>query len=202
MKVLVGCEYSQVVTNAFREKGHIAFSCDLLPTEGNPDWHIQDNILNHLNDDFDLFIAHPECTYHCNSGVSWLYKDNTRWEKLSLAIEFFKKLLNSNFPRICVENPIPDKYSREKIGDYSQLIQPYQFGHPERKATCLWLKNLPELKHTNNVFEEMKKLPKSQSQRIHYTSPGKNRWKIRSRTFTGIAEAMASQWGVLTTGEK
>lgn len=197
MKVLVGCEYSQVVTKAFRDKGHEAWSCDLLPTEGNPDWHIQDDVLNHLNDGWDIAILHPECKYMCNSGVAWLHKDESRWDKLKGATEFFYRLWNSDIPKIAIENPIPHKYA--KLPKDKQIIQPYMFGHPERKATCLWLKNLPELKPTNDVKEEMLKLPKSQAQRIHYTSPGKDRWKIRSRTFEGIAEAMADQWGNIPT---
>lgn len=193
MRVLVGCEYSQVITNEFRKKGHEAYSCDLLPTEGNPEWHIQDDVLNHLNDGWDMAIFHPECTFMCNSGVSWLHKDKLRWEKLRLAKEFFYKLWNCNIQRIAIENPIPHKYA--ELPKYSQIIQPYQFGQPERKATCLWLKNLPLLQETNNVYEEMKLLPKKESQRIHYTSPGKDRWKIRSKSFIGIGNAMAEQWG-------
>ena len=195
MKLLVACEFSQVVTQAFRDKGHEAYSCDILPTHGNPNWHIQDDVLKHLNDGYNMIIAHPPCTFHCNSGVSWLHKRPERWNELKKAIEFFKSLLDCNIPKICVENPIPHKYSRKEIGDYSQIIQPYQFGHAERKATCLWLKNLPLLKPTKDVYDEMKKLPKNIAQRIHYTPPGKDRWKIRSTTYQGIAEAMADQWG-------
>ena len=197
MKVLVACEFSQVVTQAFRDKGHESYSCDILPTDGNPNWHIQDDVLKHLNNGYDMIIAHPPCTFHCNSGVSWLNKIPGRWDELKKAIEFFKELLNCNITKICVENPIPHKYSRNEIGNYSQIIQPYQFGHPERKATCLWLKNLPLLEPTKDVYAEMKQLPKNISQRIHYTPPGKDRWKIRSRTFQGIADAMADQWGKL-----
>ena len=194
MRVLVACEFSGIVREAFRNKGHNAWSCDLLPSE-IPGKHIQDDVLNHLDENWDLMIAHPPCTYMSNSGVCWLHKDDTRWEKLSHAISFFNLLKSSSIPKIAIENPIPHKYARKEIGDYTQIIQPYQFGHLERKATCLWLKNLPELKPTNNVFNEMKKLPKKISQRIHYTSPSKDRWKIRSKTFQGIADAMANQWG-------
>lgn len=200
MNVLVACEYSQVVARTFRNYGHNAWSCDILPTEGNPDYHIQDDVMNHLKDGWDLLIAHPPCTYLCNSGVSHLYKDKSRWDELKKASEFFKSLLHCDIPMICVENPIPHKYG--KLPPYSQIIQPYEFGHPERKATCLWLKNLPKLEATKDVKEQMKKLPKNISQRIHYTSPGKDRWKIRSRTFQGIADAMADQWGNIITLEK
>jgi len=197
MKVLVACEFSQVVTKAFRKIGHDAYSCDILDTEGNPNWHIKDDVLNHLNENWDMMIGHPDCTYMANSGVCWLHKDESRWGKLDHACEFFNKLKKAPIEKICLENPIPHKYARNNIGKYTQIIQPYQFGHLERKATCLWLKNLPKLIPTNDVKEEMKKLPKNISQRIHYTPPGKDRWKIRSRTFQGIADAMADQWGMI-----
>ncbi len=195
MKVLIACEFSQVVTKAFRDIGHEAYSCDILPTQGNSEWHIQDDVLNHLNDGWDMIIAHPPYTYLCNSGVSHLYKDKSRWDELRKASEFFKMLLDSKVQRICVENPIPHKYG--KLPPYSQIIQPYEFGHAERKATCLWLKNLPKLEPTQDVYQQMLKLPKKLSQRIHYTSPGKDRGMLRSITFQGIAEAMADQWGSL-----
>jgi len=167
-----------------------------LPTD-IPGKHIQDDVLNHLDEGWDLMIGHPDCTYMTNAGVCWLHTDWKRWGKLESACEFFLKLKESDIPMICLENPIPHKYARENIGDYTQIIQPYQFGHAERKATCLWLKNLPKLKHTTDLKEEMARLPKKISQRIHYTSPGKDRWKIRSKTFQGIADAMAEQWGDL-----
>jgi hypothetical protein len=147
-----------------------------------------------LHDDWDLMIGHPDCTYMTNSGVCWLHTKSGRWTSLKIACDFFKLLKNAPIEHICLENPIPHKYARKEIGDYTQIIQPYQFGHAERKATCLWLKNLPKLKPTKNMFEEMSSLPKSQAQRIHYASPSPDRWKVRSRTFTGIAEAMARQW--------
>ena len=193
MKVLVACESSQVVTEAFRKKGHDAFSCDILPGEINPDWHLQKDVRDVYLKDYDLLIAHPPCTFMCNSGVSWLHKDDSRWEELRLANEFFNYFWKADVKHICIENPIPHKYAL--LPPYTQIIQPYQFGHPERKATCLWIKNLCKLEPTKNVYEAMKLLPKKESQRIHYTSPGKDRWKIRSRTFQGIAGAMAEQWG-------
>ena len=193
MKVLVACEMSGIVREAFRKRGHEAWSCDILPTEIPSRYHFQDDVMNHLDKKWDMMIAHPPCTFLCNSGVSWLYKDDSRWGELKKGSEFFKVFLNSTIPQICIENPIPHKYA--ELPEYTQIVQPYQFGHSERKATCLWLKNLPKLKETNNVYDEMKRLPKNLSQRIHYTSPGKERSKIRSRTFQGIADAMAEQWG-------
>ncbi len=192
MRVLIACEFSGIVTNAFRLKGHEAWSCDILPTDSNPDWHIQGDVLKQLDKNWDMMIAHPPCTYLCNSGVSWLHKDESRWVELEKASEFFKTLLEYDIPKICVENPIPHKYG--KLPKYSQIVQPYEYGHPERKATCLWLKNLPKLKPTNNVKDEMLKLPKTQQQRTFYV-PIKDRAKNRSITFEGIAKAMVEQWG-------
>lgn len=193
MNILVACEYSGRVREAFRKLGHDAWSCDLLPSDDNSKYHLQKDVRDVYLKDYDLLIAHPPCTFMCNSGVSWLHKDDSRWEELRLANEFFNYFRNGNVNQICIENPIPHKYAL--LPKYTQIIQPYQFGHPERKATCLWLKNLCKLESTNDVKEEMEKLPKSQSQRIHYASPGKDTWKIRSMTFQGIADAMAQQWG-------
>lgn len=193
MRVLVACEFSGVVRDAFRKKGHDAWSCDILPAEDGSKYHIQDDVLNHLNEDWDLMIAHPPCTYLCNSGVSWLHKDGTRWGKLTEASLFFKSLTSSKINKVCVENPIPHKYG--KLPKYTQIVHPWMFGHMERKATCLWLHNLRPLVPTNNVKSEMEKLPKKEQQRIHYMSPSKNRGLERSRTFQGIADAMAEQWG-------
>lgn len=210
MKVLVACEESQRVCIAFREKGHEAYSCDVeYCSGGHPEWHIRTDVLRVLNggvfvteddelhniDKWDLIIAHPPCTYLSNSGVCWLYKDVNRWFNLFNGAEFFNKLLNANCKKICVENPIQHKYARALIKPYTQVIQPYMFGHLESKATCLWLKGLKPLKETNNVKVEMLKLPNSLRQRLHYLPPRKNRAKIRSKTFEGIAKAMAEQWG-------
>lgn len=195
MRVLVACEYSGTVRDAFAIAGHDAWSCDLLDTD-KPGKHIKGDVLQILNDGWDLMIAHPPCTYLSNSGVSWLYRKENRWEMMRQGAEFFKKLLESDIPKIAVENPIPHKYALEIIGrKYDQIIQPYQFGHLESKATCLWLKRLPGLKETNNVKQDMLKLDKNEWQRLHYLPPSKDRWKLRSKTFDGIAEAMANQWG-------
>ena len=202
MKVLIACEESQAVCIEFRKRGHEAYSCDILPCSGgHPEWHIQGDVLEQLDKGWDMMIAHPTCTYLTNSGVCWLYnkdgsKNSERWENLKVGAEFFKKLLNANIPIIAVENPIPHKYAVELIGrKYDQLIQPYMFGHTESKATCLWLKGLTNLKETNNVKHIWKSLPKNISQRLHYLPPGPERAKLRSKTFPGIAKAMAEQWG-------
>jgi len=195
-KVLIACEFSGVVRNAFRKRGFDAWSCDLLPAEDGSKHHIQDNVLNILEDGWDLMIAHPPCTYLANSGVRWLWQDSrymtaeTRWEKLYESAKFFKQLLHAPIPHIAIENPIPHKYALQIIGvKYTQIIQPYQFGEPYSKATCLWLKNLPKLKPT-------KIIPKNQvKQQVWKEPPSPERWKNRSRTYKGIAEAMAEQWG-------
>lgn len=190
MRVLVACEFSGIVRDAFIDRGHDAWSCDLLPTE-SPGPHYEDNIFHVLTKtmyDWDLMIAHPPCTYLANSGVSWLYRKEGRWDKMREGALFFKQLLNTDIPKICVENPIIHKYAVEIIGrKQDQVIQPWMFGHGETKATCLWLKNLPELKHTNLV--------EGREQRLHYLPPSKDRSKLRSITYPGIASAMANQWG-------
>jgi len=195
MKVLVACEHSGIVRDAFITRGHDAWSCDLLDTE-IPGNHLQCDVLTILNDGWDIMIAHPPCTYLSNSGVSWLYRKENRWDMMRQGAEFFKRLLESDIPKITVENPIPHKYALEIIGrKYDQIIQPYQFGHLESKATCLWLKCLPRLDETNNVKQDMLKLDKAEWQKLHYLPPSKDRWKLRSKTYSGIAKAMAEQWG-------
>lgn len=195
LNVLIACEYSGRVRDAFIAKGHNAISCDLLPTESSGP-HYQGDVRDILNLDWDLLIAHPDCTYLTNSGVCHLHTDKSRWGKLDKGAAFFRLLLECDILMKCIENPIPHKYAVERIGrKYDQLVQPWQFGHKERKATCLWLEGLPKLEESDNVKEEMLLLPKSEQQRIHYLSPGPNRWKERSRTFIGIAQQMAQQWG-------
>lgn len=202
IRVLVACEESQATTIELRKLGFDAWSCDILECSGgHPEWHIHGDVLNVLNDGWDMMIAHPTCTYLTNSGVCWLWnkdksKNEQRWENLNEGARFFKTLLEAPIPLIAVENPIPHKYAVELIGrKYDQCIQPYQFGHPESKATCFWLKGLPKLKPTEDVKEVWKSLPKNQAQRLHYLSPGPERAKLRSKTFSGIARAMAQQWG-------
>jgi hypothetical protein len=187
MRVLVACEFSQTVTKAFRERGHEAYSCDLLPTEGNAEWHIQDDVLKYLDDGWDLMIAHPPCTRLCNSGVRWLHERNL-WLEMKESALFFKSLLQASIPKIAVENPIPHRYALEIIGrKYDQIIQPWQFGHPETKATCLWLKHLPKLEPTCVV--------EGREPKVWREPASLGRWRNRSRTYTGIAQAMAEQWG-------
>ena len=189
MKILVACEYSGIVRDAFIKRGHDALSCDLLPSERHGP-HYRGDIMDLLRENrhWDLIIGHPPCTYLCNSGVCWLHEEKGRWAKMKKAAMFFRSLLNADCDRICIENPIMHKYAKEIIGEtYSQIIQPWQFGHGETKATCLWLKGLPVLKPTNIVS--------GREQRIHKMAPSENRGLERSRTFKGIAKAMAEQWG-------
>ena len=197
-KVLVACEYSGTVRDAFIRTGHDAMSCDLLPTDAAGP-HYQGDVKYVLDDEWDLLIAHPPCTYMTNSGVSWLHKDPARWALLDAAAAFFNLLLDAPIKRIAVENPIMHKYAKERIGNrkQDQVVQPWMFGHTEQKGTCLWLKNLPLLTATNNVKAEMLLLPDNERQRLHYLSPSPDRWKLRSKTYQGIADAMAAQWGVL-----
>lgn len=204
--ILIGCEESGTVTEEFRKLGFNAWSCDLQPTSGNyPQYHIKGDIFEVLDNhpEIRLAIFHPTCTYITNSGVCWLFnKDGSRkeprWSSLEDACKFFVRLMNYPIKYMALENPIPHKYALDLIGKkYDQLIQPYQFGHTESKATCLWLKNLPKLIETDNVKEVWKSLPKKESQRIHYLSPGPERAKLRSKTYKGIAEAIANQWSKL-----
>lgn len=195
MRVLVACEYSGTVRDAFAVLGHDAWSCDILPTDA-PGNHYQGDVTDILGDGWDLLIGHPPCTYMTNSGVCWLHKDPTRWQKLDEAAAFFLTLWNAPVPRIAIENPVMHKYAKERIGvEQAQTVQPYHFGHMEQKATCLWLKGLPRLGATNNVKAAMMQLPVSERQRLHYLPPSPDRWKLRSKTYQGLADAMAAQWG-------
>lgn len=196
MKILVACEYSGRVRDAFIKKGHDAMSCDLLETdESGP--HYTGDVTDILGQGWDMLIAHPPCTYLTNSGVCWLHKDPNRWALLDEGAAFFKMLLTADIGKIAVENPIMHKYAKERIGGVkqTQVVQPWMFGHTEQKATCLWLKGLQPLLPTNNVKEAMMKLDKRERQRLHYLPPSKDRWKLRSTTYQGIADAMAEQWG-------
>jgi hypothetical protein len=186
MKVLVACEFSGIVRDAFTARGHDAISCDILPTE-SPGKHYQGDVLDLLGQQWDLIIAHPPCTRLTNAGVRWLHERNL-WPELADACDFFRLFLDHPCPRIAVENPIPHKYAVEQIGrNYDQLIQPWQFGHGETKAICLWLKGLPRLIPTDEV--------EGREARVHRMPPGPDRAKERSRFFTGVAKAMAEQWG-------
>ncbi len=198
-RVLIACEFSGTVRDAFLAEGHDAWSCDLLPAETNSNRHIQGDAREILHMGWDLLIvAHPPCTRLCNSGVRWLsvppvgktMEDMQR--ELREGADLFSAFLNAPIERICVENPVMHKHAKALITNYvpaAQSIQPYEYGHGESKRTCLWLKNLPKLVPTDIVD--------GRTQRVHRMSPGPDRWKERSRFFPGVAKAMAQQWGVL-----
>ena len=188
MRVLIACEFSGIVREAFRRRGHDAWSCDLLPAEDRGGAYMAhllgDAIWASRLGDWDLMICHPPCTHLAVSGARWFKEKQTEQAE---ALDFVRRLLDAPIPRIALENPISIISSRIRKPD--QIIQPWQFGHGEVKATCLWLKNLPKLVPTNIVEGRMP--------RVHFASPGPDRWKERSRTMSGIAEAMADQWGCL-----
>jgi hypothetical protein len=199
-RVLIACEYSGTVRNAFLARGYDAWSCDLLPSEDRSNRHIVGDARELLNDGWDLLmVAHPPCTRLCNSGVRWLSKAPPGreladvWAELDEGAALFSDFWNAPIERICVENPVMHRYAKERIRNYrdpAQSVQPWQFGHGETKRTCFWLKNLPPLKPTNIVD--------GREARVHMASPGPDRWKERSRFFPGIAAAMAEQWAGAT----
>lgn len=182
MRVLVACEFSGVVRESFRAKGHDAWSCDLLPSDDDSPYHHQGTVLTILENDWDLMIAHPPCTHLASSGARW-FKDKANEQLWGIA--FFMAMVKARIDKIAVENPIGIMSSTYRKPD--QIIQPWQFGHGETKATCLWLKNLPKLQPTNIV--------EGREARIHKMPPSKDRGKLRSITYQGIAKAMADQWG-------
>jgi site-specific DNA-cytosine methylase len=184
MKILIACEFSGIVRDAFIARGHDAWSCDLLPTERERERHIQGDVLQIINDGWDMMIAHPPCTHLAVSGARW-FKDKQKEQ--AEALDFVRALMAASINRICIENPV--SIISSKIRKPDQTIQPWQFGHGEVKRTCLWLKNLSPLVPTNIVT--------GREARVHMMPPGPDRWKERSRTFTGIAEAMAEQWGAI-----
>jgi len=184
VKILVACEYSGLVRDAFIAGGHSAMSCDLFPTE-RPGPHYQGDVRDILNDGFDLMVAHPPCTHLAVSGARWFVD---KLEEQAEALEFVRYLLAAPIPHIAVENPVSIISSRIRPPD--QIIQPWQFGHGETKTTCLWLKGLPFLRPTNIVA--------GRKPRVHFMPPSPDRWRERSRTFPGIALAMADQWGDLS----
>ena len=213
MRILIAGEVSGIVREAFRCKGHQVVSCDLLKTEKStsPDsWHYQGNVFDIIknggfivqeNHGFsywkefkpDLMIAHPPCTYLTYAGSRWLYEESGRWSKMLEASEFFKKLLSADIEKKVIENPIPHRHAT--LPKYSQIIQPWQFGHTENKRTCLWINGLPFLRETNNVKQQMVGMHKKHTDKAHYMAPSKDRGKLRSITYQGIANAMAEQWG-------
>lgn len=224
MRVLIGCEESQVVTSAFRAKGHEAYSCDIVPTRGeHPGWHIQLDIHDVLKDPdyaywcsngvlpqamkWDLGIFFPPCDHLAVSGARW-FEEKRNDGRQGAAIEFFLKCFNANIPRICIENPInimsgkkeylkkwyPDLYEKAKDLPEPQIVQPWMFGHMEQKSTCLWLKGLPHLEETNNVYAEMMKLTRKERERVWHMAPSPTRARDRAVTYAGIAKAMSEQW--------
>ena len=185
MKVLVACEESQAVAKAFRAKGHEAYSCDLLECSGgHPDWHLQDDVLNVLDRGWDLMIAHPPCDHLAVSGARW-FKEKRADGRQPKAVGFFMALALAPIPKIAVENPVSIMSTRFRRPD--QIIQPWMFGHGETKATCLWLKNLPLLVPTNEV--------EGREQKVWKMPPSADRARLRGKTYDGVAEAMAEQWG-------
>lgn len=197
MKVLIACEYSGIVRDAFLAEGHDAWSCDILPTESNSNRHIMGDVREVLNMGWDLLmVAHPPCTRLCNSGVRWLSnpppgKTHEQMQReLEEGASLFSDCWNAPIERICIENPVMHKHAKALIRNYqefTQSIQPWQYGHGETKRTCLWLKNLPPLVPTDIV--------EGRQARVHRMPPGPERAKERSRFFPGIAKAMAQQWG-------
>lgn len=193
MKVLVACEYSGTVRDAFIRRGHDAWSCDFEESESDfGPHHVGDVQKFFTTQSWDLMIAHPPCTYLANSGARWLYNvdkswNYDRWHDMFEAAEFFQWFLDADCPRIAVENPIPHGWTGFRKPDCR--LQPWQYGHLEKKQTCLWLKNLPPLVPTNILDKTQAKAA------VHEMGPSKDRWKDRSRTYTGFAEAMALQWG-------
>ena len=198
MKVLIACEFSGIVRDAFQKKGHDAWSCDILASESKGN-HIKGDVLKRLDEGWDLMIAHPPCTHLAVSGARWFkYKQKEQLE----ALDFVKKLLDAPINKIALENPV--SIISSKIRKPDQIIQPYQFGHEAQKTTCLWLKNLPKLKSTKvvskgqfTIFKSGKKHPKWYADALKLSKH--DRMKKRSETFKGIAEAMADQWGSYET---
>lgn len=186
MRVLIACEYSGVVRSAFAARGHTAVSCDLLPTDDRRGWHVQGDVLALLGQEWDLMIAHPPCTHLAVSGARHFEAKRASGVQQE-ALEFVRALLAAPIPRIALENPV--SIISSKIRKPDQVIQPWQFGHGETKATCLWLKGLPKLTPTDVVD--------GREARVHKLPPSPDRWKLRSTTYAGIAAAMAAQWGDL-----
>lgn len=214
LRVLVACEFSGIVREAFRKRGHDAWSCDLLRAEDGSDYHFQMDVMDIVCGkwevpSWDLMIAHPPCTYLGVSGFHWCYHypkkpkpgvlyGPERLKAAEEAIEFVRKLMNAKIPKIAIENPVSVISSRIRPAD--QTLQPWYYGHPEFKATCIWRNNLPELMPTNILMPPKKGNPEYVKwAKVHHEPPGPDRWKNRSRTYQGIADAMAEQWGSALT---
>lgn len=195
-KVLVACEYSGRVRDAFAARDWYAMSCDLLPTE-RPGLHYQGDVRDILYDDWDLLIAHPPCTYLCNASTIELRKKPSRWFHLRQGAEFFKSLYEAPIKHRCIENPVMYGPAKAIIGaSQTQVIQPYMFGEHEIKTTCLWLVNLPRLYPSNDVKPELIYYTHAEKHRLRWHQRGPERGKARSLTFQGIADAMAQQWTI------
>lgn len=199
MRVLIACEFSGRVRDAFAKLGHTAYSCDLLPSESQQrthDRHLQMDVMEAISKHgpWDLMIAHPPCQYLAISGNRWLRGNRERQRKQVEAFEFVMTLALAEIPKIAIEQPASVVSGRWRKPD--QVIQPWQFGHPENKKTCLWLKGLPPLKPTKIVRWKMNRRQARLANRVHHAAPGPERWKERSRTLPGIAAAMAAQWSV------
>jgi hypothetical protein len=193
MRVLIACEESQVVCKAFRALGHEAYSADLQDCSGgHPEWHIQGDVLDVLDDGFDMMIAHPECRYLCLSGARWFEDERypDRYENFEKGIEFFLKLWHAPIPKICIENSQPLGRTIQRVGRYTQVVQPWQMGEPFTKGAFLWLSGLPNLiyTHTTGDYDFI-------SADCHNEAPGPDRSKIRAQTYQGIGRQMALQWG-------
>jgi hypothetical protein len=199
VKILVACEYSGRVRDAFRAAGHDAWSCDLLPCDADPAYHIQGDVVPLLGQGWDLMVAHPPCTYLCSSGLHWNKRVEGRQAKTEAALDFVRTLLSCPIPRVAIENPVGCISTRIRKPD--QTIQPWQFGHDASKATCLWLKELPLLRPTAIISPRMvdgkPRWANQTDSGQNRLGPSADRWKIRSETYSGIATAMAQQWGTL-----
>ena len=196
MRVLIACEYSGTVRDAFRAAGHDAMSCDLLPTD-SPGPHYQGDVFDIIREGWDMMIVHPPCTYLCSSGLHWNKRRPERAAQTEAALAFVQALLDAPIPRIALENPIGCIGTRIRKAD--QTIQPWQFGHDASKATCLWLKSLPPLTPTQTIAPRLiggrKRWGNQTDSGQNKLPPSADRWKIRSETYPGIAAAMAAQWG-------
>ena len=194
-KVLIACEESQAVIKEMRAFGVEAYSCDIEPCSGgHPEWHIQGDVTPLLEQEWDMIIAFPPCTHLAVSGAAW-FEQKRKDGRQQQGIDFFMLFANAKCDKVAIENPIGIMSSVWRKP--CQIVQPWMFGHPESKATCFWLKNLPNLQPTDNVKELFDTLPKNKQQRLHYLPPSKERAALRSKTFIGIAKAMANQWGML-----
>lgn len=211
LRVLVGCETSGTVRRAFAALGHDAWSCDLLPADDGSNHHIRGDVRDVLNDGWDLLaVLHPPCTRLCNSGVRWLSvpppgrTEEEMWAELDDGAALFSACWNAPIERVCVENPVMHKYAKARIANFkpaAQTVQPWMFGDPAFKGTGLYLRNLPKLRPTNRLEPPKAGTDEHKAwSAIHRHPPGPERWKVRSKTFQGIADAMASQWGGLVEG--